>query len=57
MKNAGLDSIAVGKIFDIFAGQGTTEHVYNKSNADGMATHLDYAKKDFHGLCFESGGL
>ena len=52
VKNAGLDSIAVGKIFDIFAGQGTTEHVYNKSNADGMAHTLDYAKKDFHGLCF-----
>ena len=52
VKEAGLDSIAVGKIYDIFAGQGTTEHVYNKSNADGMAHALDYAKKDFHGLCF-----
>lgn len=52
VKEAGLDSIAVGKIFDIFAGQGTTEHVYNKSNEDGMAHTLDYAKKDFHGLCF-----
>ena len=52
VKAAGLDSIAVGKIFDIFAGQGTTEHVYNKSNEDGMAHTLDYAKKDFHGLCF-----
>ena len=52
VKAAGLDSLAVGKIQDIFAGQGTTEHVYNKSNADGMAHTLDYAGRDFHGLCF-----
>ena len=52
VKEAGMDSIAVGKIFDIFAGIGTTEHVYNKSNEDGMAHTMDYAKKDFHGLCF-----
>ncbi len=52
VKQAGLDSIAVGKIFDIFAGQGTTEHVFNKSNADGMAHAADYSLRDFHGLCF-----
>ncbi len=52
LKQAGLDSIAVGKIYDIFAGQGTTEHVYNKSNADGMDHTMDYARRDFHGLCF-----
>ena len=52
VKAAGLDCLAVGKIQDIFAGQGTTEHVYNKSNADGMAHTLDYADRDFHGLCF-----
>ena len=50
--NAGQDVLAVGKIFDIFAGRGTTEHVYNKSNADGMQHTVDYAKRDFHGLCF-----
>lgn len=52
VKKAGLDSLAVGKIFDIFAGRGTTDHVYNKSNADGMDHTIDYAKRDFHGLCF-----
>ena len=51
-KDAGLDSIAVGKIYDIFAGQGTTEHVYTKGNTDGMAKTLAYADKDFNGLCF-----
>ena len=52
IKNAGLDSIGVGKIYDIFAGLGTTEHVYNKSNADGMAHAMDYVNRDFQGLCF-----
>ena len=52
VKDAGKDSIAVGKIYDIFAGVGTTEHVYNKSNADGMAHTDHYADKDFNGLCF-----
>lgn len=52
VKAAGLDSIAVGKIHDIFAGHGITEHVYNKSNADGMNHASHYAKQDFHGLCF-----
>ena len=52
VKEAGLASIAVGKIQDIFAGRGTTEYVYNKSNADGMAHALHYARQDFRGLCF-----
>lgn len=52
IKAAGLDTLAVGKIYDIFAGQGTTEHLFNKSNADGMAHTDDYAARDFHGLCF-----
>ena len=52
IQKAGLASIAVGKIFDIFAGRGMTEHVYNASNADGLDHAMDYAKKDFHGLCF-----
>ena len=52
VKAAGLDTIAVGKIHDIFAGRGDTEFVYNKSNTDGM-THADhYAKQNFRGLCF-----
>ena len=52
IKAAGLDSIGVGKIHDIFAGIGTTEHVYNKSNLNGMEHTDHYAEKDFHGLCF-----
>ena len=52
IKAAGLDSIAVGKIHDIFAGFGDTEYVYNKSNTNGMEHTTNFAKKDFHGLCF-----
>ncbi len=52
VKAAGLDSIAVGKIHDIFAGHGDTEHVYNQSNLNGMEHTSAYAKKDFRGLCF-----
>lgn len=50
--DAGLDSIAVGKIYDIFAGQGVTEHIFTSSNTDGMAKTLMYADRDFEGLCF-----
>lgn len=52
LKNAGLDTIAVGKIYDIFAGKGITEYVRTKSNDDGMEKTIEYAKKDFTGLCF-----
>ena len=52
IKAAGLDSIAVGKIHDIFAGYGDTEYVYNKSNRNGMEHTTNFAKKDFRGLCF-----
>ena len=52
IKAAGLDSIAVGKIHDIFAGYGDTEYVYNTSNTNGMEHALHYSRKDFRGLCF-----
>ncbi len=52
VKAAGKASIGVGKIHDIFAGIGTTEHVYNKSNTNGMEHAMHYAETDFEGLCF-----
>ncbi len=52
IKEAGLESLAVGKIYDIFAGQGTTEHVYTKGNTDGLNKTMGYADRDFKGLCF-----
>jgi len=52
IKMAGLNTIAVGKIYDIFAGFGITEHVYTKDNNDGMSKADLYADRDFSGLCF-----
>ena len=52
VKEAGKASIGVGKIYDIFAGIGTTEHIYNTSNANGMEHTDHYAQQDFEGLCF-----
>ena len=52
IKASGKASIGVGKIHDIFAGIGTTEHVYNTSNANGMEHTDRYAAQDFEGLCF-----
>lgn len=52
LSEAGLDVIAVGKIKDIFAGQGITEAVYTSGNEEGIERTLEYLDKDFEGLCF-----
>ena len=52
MKAAGFDVISVGKIFDIFAGQGFTESYPTTSNENGMDTTMGIANRDFNGLCF-----
>ena len=52
LKEKGLDVISVGKIKDIFDGEGITEAYKSKSNEDGMNITIDIAKKDFTGLCF-----
>ncbi len=52
ISEAGKDVIAIGKIYDIFAGIGMTKHTYTTGNADGIEKTLEYLKKDFEGLCF-----
>ncbi len=52
LKDAGKDVIGVGKIRDIFAGQGLTSFVYTSGNADGIQKTLEYLEQDFEGLCF-----
>ena len=52
LKDHGLDVISVGKIKDIFDGEGITEAYKSKSSVHGMEQTIDIAKKDFHGLCF-----
>ena len=52
VKLAGKDSIAVGKIYDIFAGVGFTESVRTHNNREGMKLTEEFILKDFEGLCF-----
>ncbi len=52
IKDAGLQTISVGKIWDIFAGRGLSESNRTESNADGMAKTLAMADRDFQGICF-----
>lgn len=52
LKDAGLDVIAVGKISDIYDGEGVTEAVRTTSNMDGMDKFIEVAEKDFTGLSF-----
>ena len=52
MKDAGLDVLAVGKINDIFCGEGITQTWHSDSSVHGMEQTIDICKKDFHGLCF-----
>ena len=52
LKDAGLDVISVGKIFDIFDGEGLTESNKSKSSVHGMEQTIEIAKREFEGLCF-----
>lgn len=52
LQDAGLDVISIGKIRDIFDGEGITEAHKSKSSVHGMEQTIELAQKDFHGLCF-----
>ena len=52
LKDKGLDVISVGKINDIFAGQGITEAFHSNSSVHGMEQTIELADRPFHGLCF-----
>ncbi len=52
LSEQGKAVIAVGKIYDIFAGKGITESVYTGGNEEGILRILEYLDKDFEGLCF-----
>jgi phosphopentomutase len=52
LKDAGYDVISVGKIFDIFDGEGLTESNKSKSSVHGMEQTIEIAKCDFNGLCY-----
>lgn len=52
LKDNGFDVISVGKIKDIFDGEGITEAYKSKSSVHGMEQTIELADKDFRGLCF-----
>lgn len=52
MKEKGLDTLAVGKIYDIFAGKGITDTVRTRDNAEGIEKLIERTGRDFEGLCF-----
>jgi len=52
LKDAGLDVIGVGKINDIFCGEGITQTYHSDSSVHGMQQTVEICKEDFHGLCF-----
>ena len=52
LKDEGYDVISVGKIADIFDGEGITEANKSKSSVHGMEQTIEIAQKDFTGLCF-----
>jgi phosphopentomutase len=52
LKEAGLDVLSVGKIWDIFTGKGITKRYVAHNNAEGMAAVFEAQKSEFHGLCF-----
>lgn len=52
LKDAGLDVIGVGKINDIFCGEGITQTHHSDSSVHGMEQTIEICREDFHGLCF-----
>lgn len=52
LKDGGLDVIGVGKINDIFCGEGITKTYHSDSSVHGMEQTIEICKGDFHGLCF-----
>lgn len=52
LKDAGFDVISVGKINDIFVGEGITESNKSKSSVHGMEQTIEIAGRNFNGLCF-----
>ncbi|MCI0767097.1 phosphopentomutase [Bacillus sp. TL12] len=52
LKDSNYDVIAIGKISDIYDGEGVTESLRTKSNMDGMDKLVDTLNMDFTGLSF-----
>ena len=52
LQEAGLDVISIGKIQDIFSGEGITRAYHSESSVHGMEQTIQICQEDFQGLCF-----
>lgn len=52
LQEAGLDVISVGKIHDIFVGEGINETHHSESSIHGMQQCIQLMDREFQGLCF-----
>ena len=52
LKEAGYDVISIGKINDIFNGQGVTRAIKSRSSHEGLQQTIEIAKEEFNGICF-----
>lgn|GEM_PF-1425 len=52
LKAGGYETIAVGKINDIFSGKGVSESLRTVNNKEGMDRTMELLERDFNGICF-----
>ena len=52
LKEAGQDVLSIGKIYDIFAHRGITDHVCTSGNEEGIERTVEATGRDFTGLCY-----
>ena len=52
LQQAGFDTIAVGKTYDLLCGHGFDRSYHNQSNSDGMDHVDEVMSQDWCGLCF-----
>ncbi len=51
-KESGLSVVGVGKIYDLFAGEGFTESIHTENNFEGISNTISKIKEDFKGILF-----
>lgn len=52
LSQTGHDVLAVGKIYDIYAGKGITDTVRTQNNEEGIERLIERTERDFNGICF-----
>ena len=52
LSSAGYDVLAVGKIYDIYAGKEITDTVRTQNNEEGIERLIERMDRDFNGICF-----